>query len=148
MSNFFVAGSAAMTSSRDDWETPRAMFDALNARYGFTLDPASTDENAKCARHYTAADDGLAQDWAGEVVWLNPPYGRNIAAWMRKASAEAARGAQIVALVPARTDTAWFHDYVKPYARVEFLRGRVKFERGGVAGTAAPFPSMLCYYNC
>jgi site-specific DNA-methyltransferase (adenine-specific) len=120
-----------MTSSRDDWETPRAMFDALNARYGFTLDPASTDENAKCARHYTAADDGLAQDWAGEVVWLNPPYGRNIAAWMRKASAEAARGAQIVALVPARTDTAWFHDYVKPYARVEFLRGRVKFERGG-----------------
>ena len=142
MSNFYVAGAAAMTSSRDDWETPKALFDALDAEHHFTLDPCSTDANAKCAKHYTKADDGLTQSWGGEVVFCNPPYGRDIRKWVAKCHSEADR-AQVVALLPARTDTAWFHDHVYGKADVRFLRGRLKFELGGVALQSAPFPSMI-----
>lgn len=131
MSNFFIAGAAAMTSEKDDWETPQALFDKLDRQYHFTLDPCSTDENAKCAKHYTERENGLLQDWTGEVVFCNPPYGRNIAAWVRKC-AEESKHATVVMLIPARTDTAYFHDYIYHNARVEFLRGRLKFERGVV----------------
>ena len=141
-SNFYTAGAAAMTSNADDWETPRALFDELNARYGFTLDPCATHENAKCRKHYTAAEDGLAQDWSGETVFVNPPYGRNMADWVRKCAEESKR-AKVVMLIPARTDTAYFHDYIYHRARVTFIRGRLRFERGGVALNAAPFPSMV-----
>lgn len=130
MSEFFKAGGAAFTSERDDWETPQALFDALDAVYHFTLDPCSTDANAKCAKHYTAADDGLSRSWAGEVVFCNPPYGRKVGAWVRKC-AEESRHATVVMLIPARTDTAYFHDHIYNKARIEFIRGRIKFERGG-----------------
>ena len=132
-----------MSSNSDEWETPAALFSALDARYHFTLDPCSSHENAKCSRHYTAEDDGLAQDWSGETVFCNPPYGRAIAAWVEKCAREA-RHAKVVMLIPARTDTAYFHDHIYNRARIEFLRGRVKFERGGgVAMNGAPFPSMI-----
>lgn len=131
-SNFYKAGAAAMTSNADDWETPQALFDALDAVHHFTLDPCSTDENAKCAKHYTIEDDGLAKSWEGETVFCNPPYGRNMKAWVRKC-AEESRHAKVVMLIPARTDTAYFHDYIYNRARVTFLRGRLKFERGGGA---------------
>ena len=111
MSNFFEAGKAAMTSERDDWETPQALFDELDAFFHFTLDPCSTHENAKCEKHYTIEEDGLAQSWAGEVVFCNPPYGRDIGVWVKKCHDEAAH-ATIVMLIPARTDTAYFHDYI------------------------------------
>ena len=131
-SNFFVAGAAAMTSERDDWETPQALFDELDAIHHFTLDPCSTHANAKCAKHYTAEEDGLAQSWEGETVYCNPPYGRNLGEWVRKC-AEESRHAKIVLLIPARTDTRYFHDYIyrKPGVKVDFIRGRLKFERGG-----------------
>lgn len=123
------------TAKRDDWETPQGLFDELDAVYRFTLDPCSTDANAKCAKHYTLQDDGLAKSWAGERVFVNPPYGRAIAPWVRKC-AEESDGALVVALLPARTDTAWFHDYVYGKADIRFLRGRLRFELGG--GSARP----------
>ena len=131
-SNFFVAGAAALTSGNEEWETPQSLFDELNAEHHFTLDPCSTDENAKCAKHYTREDDGLSKSWEGETVFCNPPYGRNIGEWVGKC-AEEAEHAKIVLLIPARTDTAYFHDYIyrQPGVSVEFLRGRLKFERGG-----------------
>lgn len=142
MSNFFEAGKAAMTSDRDNWETPQALFDKLDAIYHFTLDPCSTHENAKCEKHYTIEEDGLLQSWEGETVFCNPPYGRKIGDWVRKCSEES-KHAKIVMLIPARTDTAYFHDYIYHRARIEFLRGRLKFELGGAAAQAAPFPSMI-----
>lgn len=146
MSNFYSAGAAAMTSDRDDWETPQDLFDRLDATYHFTLDPCSTHENAKCEKHFTAEDDGLSRSWAGETVFCNPPYGRSIGAWVRKCSEES-RHAKVVMLIPARTDTAYFHDYIYRKARVEFLRGRLKFERGGRSLNAAPFPSMIVEFG-
>lgn len=142
MSNFFVAGAAAMTSSRDDWETPQALFEELDSVYHFTLDPCSTHENAKCAKHFTKEEDGLSRSWAGEVVFVNPPYGRGIADWARKCHEEAG-GAIIVGLFPARTDTRWFHDHIYGIAQIEFLKGRLKFEQNGIPSSPAPFPSML-----
>ena len=118
------------TSERDDWETPQALFDELDAAHHFTLDPCSTHANAKCAKHYTRDEDGLSKSWEGETVFCNPPYGREVAKWVRKCADES-RHAKVVALLPARTDTAWFHDHVYGKAKVTFLRGRVKFERGG-----------------
>ena len=142
MSNLFVAGGAGTTSSRDDWETPAALFNVLNLKYRFTLDPCATADNAKCARYFTREDDGLAQTWAGERVFVNPPYGRAIGEWARKCCEES-RHAIVVGLFPARTETAWFHDHIYHVADVEFLRGRVKFERGGRPLRDAPFPSMI-----
>ena len=146
MSNFFEYGKAAMTSNKDDWETPQELFDELDAKYHFTLDPCSTHKNAKCKKHYTVEEDGLAQSWEGEVVFCNPPYGRTMQEWTRKCYEES-RHAKIVMLIPARTDTRWFHDYIYHKARIEFLRGRLKYEVGGVAAQPAPFPSMLVFYE-
>lgn len=135
------------SSDRDDWETPQELFDELDDRYHFTLDAASSDENAKCERHYTAQDSGLEKTWGGERVFCNPPYGRAIKDWVRKCAEET--DAFICLLIPARTDTSYFHDHIyrKQNVRIEFLRGRLKFEQGGVAQQSAPFPSMLVYFN-
>ena len=145
-SGFFTHDGAAFTSLKDDWETPQVLFDSLDARYHFTLDPCSTHENAKCSKHYTAEDDGLSRSWAGEVVFCNPPYGRQIGTWVKKCHDEAAH-ATVVMLIPARTDTAYFHDFIYGQARIEFLRGRLRFERGGEPADAAPFPSMLVFFE-
>lgn len=130
MSNFFVPEGAALTSNKDDWETPQALFDSLNEEYHFTLDPCASHKNHKCDKYYTIEDDGLSQDWSGEVVFCNPPYGRNIGEWVKKCSDES-KHAVVVMLIPARTDTSYFHDYIYHKADVEFIRGRLKFEVGG-----------------
>ena len=127
------------SSNTDLWATPQDFFDKVNAEFGFTLDVCATPLNAKCARYFTAEDDGLAQDWSGERVWMNPPYGRAISAWMRKAFEAAQAGSLVVCLVPARTDTAWWHDFSAPH-EVRFVRGRLKF---GGSQNSAPFPSAL-----
>ena len=133
-----------MTSDRGDWETPRALFEELDGIWHFDLDPCSTDENAKCSRHFTKEQDGLAQPWSGRV-FVNPPYGREIGKWVEKCSRESGHCEIVVALLPARTDTRWFHDYI--YAgrsdSVRFIRGRLKFELNGEPQGSAPFPSML-----
>ncbi|MFN0062063.1 MAG: DNA N-6-adenine-methyltransferase [Myxococcaceae bacterium] len=132
------------SSGNHDWETPVALFLDLDKRWHFTLDVCATPANAKCKRYFTRADDGLAQPWRG-VCWMNPPYGRQISGWLAKAARESFAGnATVVALVPSRTDTAWWHDWVAPYGEVEFLRGRIRFVG---APHPAPFPSAIVVFR-
>jgi phage N-6-adenine-methyltransferase len=131
------------SSETDQWGTPIDLFQELDRRWNFTLDVCADESNHKVDRYFTREDDGLAQTWAPEVCWMNPPYGREISAWMRKAHAESLEGATVVCLVPARTDTAWWHDYAMR-GRIEFLRGRLKF---GDAKNSAPFPSALVVFH-
>lgn len=130
------------SSATDLWATPQDFFDGLNAEFGFTLDVCATPDNTKCADYFTAEQDGLAQDWRG-VCWMNPPYGRAIKEWMRKAYESAAAGATVVCLVPARTDTAWWWDYAIK-GEIRFVRGRLKF--GGMKANA-PFPSAVVIFR-
>jgi phage N-6-adenine-methyltransferase len=113
----------------------------LDRRFLFTLDPCASSENAKCALYFTKELDGLKQDWGTHRVFCNPPYGREISKCARKCFEASRNGALVVMLVPARTCTKWFHDWVRGKAEIEFIRGRVRF---GGADAGAPFPSMLC----
>ena len=131
------------SSKTSEWETPQALFEALDAEFHFTLDPCATPENAKCGRYFTKEIGGLAQSWAGETVFMNPPYGREIGKWVRKAFEEWRRGATVVCLLPSRTDTAWWHDYCMKATEIRFIRGRVKFVGGKYA---APFPSAVVIF--
>ena len=124
------AANVHFQSKSNEWSTPQEFFDRLNALHNFTLDPCSTHANAKCARHYTADEDGLAHSWQGERVFMNPPYGREIGVWMEKAYKESRGSALVVCLVPARTDTAWWHDYAAK-GEIVFMRGRIKFGGAG-----------------
>ncbi len=125
--------SVHFSSATDEWETPQALFEELSWLFGgFTLDPCATPENAKCARFFTRAEDGLSQSWTGHKVFLNPPYGRDIGRWVRKAFEESLNGALVVCLLPARTDTSWWQDHAKR-GHVVFLRGRLKFGRASNA---------------
>jgi len=128
------------SSRTDEWATPLWLFNALNREFAFTLDPCSSHENATCARHFTPAENGLVQSWANEVVWMNPPYGRTIGAWVAKAH-ESSQNEQatVVCLLPARTDTRWWHRYAMKH-EVRLLRGRLNFSE---ASTPAPFPSAI-----
>ena len=125
-----------------EWTTPQPLFDYLNGRYHFTLDPASTHENAKCEKHYTLADNGLLLPWGGSV-FCNPPYGRELPVWVEKAYMESLDGSLVVMLIPARTDTRIWHDLIFPNATVAFMRGRVHFGQAG----PAPFPTALIRFG-
>lgn len=137
--------SAMYSSATDQWATPQAFFDELNEEFGFTLDPCALPSNAKCAKYYTPTDNGLLQNWGGESVFCNPPYGRAIYDWVRKCSEEASKpNTTVVALIPARTDTRYFHEFIYHKAReIRFVKGRLKF---GDAKSAAPFPSMVVIF--
>ncbi|GHV44810.1 DNA N-6-adenine-methyltransferase of bacteriophage [Synergistales bacterium] len=127
-----------------EWETPLDFFDTLDAKFHFTLDVCATVSNAKCERYFTKAEDGLLQPWNG-VCWMNPPYGHEISQWLKKAYESSLEdGAVVVCLLPARTDTKWWHEYVIAHAeRVEFLRGRLRFS----GKNPAPFPSALVIFG-
>lgn len=141
--------SRALYSSRsEEWGTPWELFAALEREFHFSLDPCATATNAKCPKFFTKTEDGLQQDWSSERVFMNPPYGKTIAQWMRKARLEAGRGALVVCLVHARTDTRWWHEHVEGIAdEVRFLRGRLRFEKPGSARSSAPFPSAIVIYR-
>lgn len=130
------------SSETDLWYTPQDFYDALNAEFGFTLDVCATDENAKCERYFTEQTDGLSQEWTG-VCWMNPPYGRVIGNWMKKAYEASLQGATVVCLVPARTDTKWWHDYASR-GSIRFVKGRLKF---GGQSNSAPFPSAVVIFD-
>ena len=133
-----------MFSSKTDlWATPQDFFDELNREFHFTLDVCALPENAKCDNYYAPEQDGLSLPWEG-VCWCNPPYGRGIGQWVRKGFEAAASGATVVMLLPARTDTQWFHDYIYRKAEYRFIRGRLKF---GGSKNAAPFPSMVVVFG-
>lgn len=133
------------TSTTDLWNTPQAFFDELNAEFHFTLDPCANDDNHKCDKYYTEQQDGLLQDWGGQIVFCNPPYGRAIGAWVKKCYEESRKpDTLVVMLIPARTDTSYFHDYIYHKAELRFIRGRLHFNE---APQGAPFPSMVVVFR-
>lgn len=138
---------AVMFSSKtNDWSTPQDFYDKLNNEFGFTLDPCADEYNHKCNKYFTEEEDGLLQDWGGEIVFCNPPYGKAIKDWVRKAYIEGCKpNTTVVLLIPARTDTQYFHDYIYHEAKeIRFIKGRLKF---GDSKNAAPFPSMVVIYR-
>ena len=136
--------SGLFTSRTDEWATPTATFAELDAEFHFTLDPCATVENHKCPLFFTKEQDGLRQNWGGQIVFCNPPYGKAIKDWVRKCSEESKKpGTLVVMLIPARTDTSYFHDYIYHKAReVRFIRGRLHYNDAG----PAPFPSMVVVF--
>lgn len=133
------------SSATDQWDTPQDFFDELNAEFHFDLDPCADETNHKTEKYYTKEDDGLSQDWSGQRVFCNPPYGRKIGDWVEKAFREGTKDNTIVVLlIPARTDTKYFHDYILHRSEIRFVKGRLKFG-GGQQG--APFPSMVVIFR-
>jgi len=141
-----MALQKSMVSSKsNEWETPQALFDELDMEFHFTLDPCATEQNAKCEKYYTKNDNGLKLSWAGEVVFMNPPYGGNTGKWIEKAWYESGNGAIIVCLIVSSTDRSYWHDYIFPYANeIRWLRGRVTF---GEAQSTAPFASAIVIFT-
>jgi phage N-6-adenine-methyltransferase len=134
------------SSNTDEWSTPQSFFELVNAELGpFDLDPCCLPESAKGAVYYTPTTDGLIQPWFGRV-WMNPPYGATIHQWTKKAVRCVKRGEAkiVVALLPARTDTRWWHRDVHAADEIRFIKGRLKF---GTATDAAPFPSALVIWE-
>lgn len=131
--------SVHFSSASDNWATPQDFFDKLNEEFSFTLDVCADEQNHKTQNYFSKEQDGLAQEWYG-TVWMNPPYGREIGKWMKKAYES---NAKVVCLVPARTDTAWWHDYAAK-GEVRFIRGRLKF---GNSKNSAPFPSAVVIFR-
>ena len=133
------------SSENEVWATPQDFFDKLNQEFDFNLDPCALPENAKCSKFFTPAENGLIQDWGGAKVFCNPPYGRKIIDWVRKCYEESKKpDTTVVMLIPARTDTRYFHDYIYHKAKeIRFIRGRLKF---GGSKNAAPFPSMVVIF--
>ena len=141
---------ALFSSDKEDWATPQDFFDSLNEEFHFNLDPCADPENAKCDRFFTKEENGLSKDWGGSCVFCNPPYGRAIADWVRKGYEESRKpGTTVVMLIPSRTDTAYFHDWIFGKAsEVRFLRGRLKFtDEDGNGEDAAPFPSAVIVWR-
>ena len=132
-----------MFSSKTDlWATPQTFFDKLNSEFGFDTDVCALASNAKCAKFFTPEVNGLTQAWEG-VCWVNPPYGRGIGMWLKKAYESSQKGATVVCLVPSRTDTQWWHNYCMK-GEVRFIKGRLKF---GGHNNAAPFPSAVVIFR-
>jgi site-specific DNA-methyltransferase (adenine-specific) len=132
------------SSQKDEWATSQDFFDGLNKQYNFTLDPCATAQNTKCPKFYTQQDNGLNQDWSGNVVYVNPPYS-NVKEWVKKALQESRKpNTTIVMLVAARTDTKFFHDYCTKANQIFFIKGRLKF---GGSANSAPFPSMVVVFG-
>lgn len=132
------------SSKTDEWATPQDFFNQLDQEFDFNLDPCADATNAKVDVFYTKSDNGLSKDWGGFRVFCNPPYGRSIGEWVKKSYEESKKpNTKVVMLLPARTDTRWFHDYIYGKAEVRFTKGRLKF---GESKNSAPFPSMVVVF--
>ena len=129
-----------MSSNTPEWATPQDTFDALNKEFQFDVDVCANESNAKCERYFSKEQDGLKMDWGGLRCWCNPPYGREIGKWVKKAS----ESDFCVMLLPSRTDTRWFHDYIYGKSEIRFIKGRLKF---GDGKGSAPFPSMIVIFK-
>lgn len=133
------------SSKSNEWATPQEFYDELDKEFHFTLDPCSTEENHKCEKFFTQKENGLVQNWGGERVFCNPPYGSEIKKWVEKGYREGTKdNTVVVLLIPARTDTTYFHDFIYHRCEIRFVRGRLKF---GDSATSAPFPSMLVIFR-
>lgn len=131
-----------MSSNTDMWATPQDFFNKLNAEFNFQCDVCAVDDNAKCDKYYSPEEDGLQQEWKG-VCWMNPPYGRAIGKWVKKAYESSLKGATVVCLLPARTDTKWWHEYCMK-GEIRLVKGRLKF---GDGKNSAPFPSAVVIFG-
>lgn len=133
------------SSKTDQWATPQWLYDELNKKFNFNLDPCADETNYKCEKYFNKEQNGLLQDWGGQRVFCNPPCGREIGKWVQKAHDESKKPETLVVmLIPARTDTKWFHEYIYQKAAIRFLRGRLKF---GDSKNSAPFPSMVVIFG-
>lgn len=141
------------SSVKQDWATPKSVFNELDKEFNFTLDPCCSEKTAKCKIFFTKEIDGLKQSWEGQRCFVNPPFGREQAAWIKKCYEESQKKNTIVVmLIPARTDTIAFHRYIYPNAELRFIKGRIKFENPDSTTpkedwTAAPFPSMVVIFK-
>ena len=139
-----IKRDALYASNSDEWSTPQDIYDALDEEFHFTLDPCATDGNHKCTLYFTQSENGLLQNWGGQRVFCNPPYSQ-ISAWVEKAYREGSKdNTVVVLLIPSRTDTKYFHDFIYQRAEIRFVRGRLKF---GEAIHNAPFPSMIVIFR-
>ena len=140
---------ALLTSDKQYWETPPSLFKELDKEFNFNLDPCAEPHTAKCEKYFTVNDNGLYQDWGGHTVFCNPPYGRHLKKWIAKSYLESKKeNTTVVMLIPSRTDTAYFHDIIKPFAKeIRFLRGRIKFLCDGKEKDSAPFGSLIVVFE-
>lgn len=137
--------SVHYSSKTDEWATPQDFFDQLDKEFHFTLDPCANEQNHKCKKFYTKEQNGLTHDWGGHTVFCNPPYGREIGKWVKYSYEQSRKeNTTVVMLVPSRTDTRWFHNYIYGKAEIRFVKGRLKF---GNSTSGAPFPSMVVIYR-
>lgn len=137
-----MINNGLFTSTTDLWSTPQQFYNKYNEQYHFELDVCADDTNYKCNNYFTKDQDGLKQEWNG-ICWMNPPYGREIGKWVKKAYESSLNGATVVCLLPSRTDTKWFHEYCVK-GNIEFIKGRLKF---GDSKNSAPFPSMIVVFK-
>lgn len=136
-----MINEGVFSSKTDDWATPQDFYEELDKEFNFTLDPCANELNHKCDKYFTEKEDGLSQKWGGNIVFCNPPYGKVIGDWVKKAHEEAQKpNTTVVMLIPARTDTKYFHDYIYKKHEIRFVKGRLKF---GNSKNSAPFPSMI-----
>jgi len=138
------------SSNEEKWQTPQNLFDELNEEFNFTLDPCCQVDSAKCSKYYTPKENGLIQNWEGETVFVNPPYGRELKKWVKKCSEEGKKkNTTVVMLIPSRTDTSYFHDYIYNKSEIRFLRGRIKFINPitKLKADAAPFGSIVVIFK-
>lgn len=138
--------NACMSSKYMDWETPLDFYNKLNEIYNFTLDFCATKENAKCERYYTKEQNALIQNPKDEIIFCNPPYGKDIKLFVKKCF-ELSNDNIIVMLIPARTDTKYFHEYILGKAKIVFIKGRLKFKVNSKGSGSAPFPSMYVVFG-
>ena len=139
-----MVSNTLFSSNSDEWATPREIYEELDKEFNFNLDPCASDDNHKCEKYYTQAENGLSYTWGGYRVFCNPPYS-NIASWIKKAWQERTKeNTLVVLLIPARTDTKYFHEYIYQRAEIRFIKGRLKF---GESKNSAPFPSMVVIYR-
>ena len=147
-----MVSKVLFSSNKSDWETPPELFDKLDKEFHFDLDICATNQNTKCVRFLSANALHPEVGWkvlSNRAIFMNPPYGRQVGQWVRKAYEESRKGATVVCLLPSRTDVEWWHDFViAGKAEVRFLRGRVRFLLDGVAMKAgAPFPSAVVIFR-
>lgn len=132
------------SSKSNEWDTPQDFYERLNKEFDFTLDPCTNGTNSKCKKFYTEKEDGLLQSWEGETVFMNPPYGRAIGNWVQKAYEESKKGVTVVCLIPSRTDTKYWHEYIMKADEIRLVKGRLKF---GDSKNSAPFPSAVIIFR-
>ena len=137
------------SSNNVEWNTPQSFYDKLDKKYNFTLDPCATKSSAKCGQYFTEENNGLLQSWSGHTVFMNPPYGRRISEWIAKAYIESRKpNTKVVCLLPARTDTRYWHKYCMKADFIYFIKGRLQFQNKLSSETnSAPFPSAVVVFG-